>query len=60
MRLYDPETNEFFISRDVFFFEDKFPGLPDTAYVTPPVMQEDVMDNWLLPTLPSRGSTPAS
>lgn len=56
-RLYDLETNEFFISTDVVFFEDKFPGLKNTEYVTPPVMQDKSFDDWLLPTMQSRGSS---
>ncbi|XP_056849759.1 retrovirus-related Pol polyprotein from transposon RE2 isoform X2 [Raphanus sativus] len=48
-RMYDLDTNEFFISRDVVFFEDKFPGIDDATYVTPPTMQTDLpIDDWLL------------
>lgn len=56
-KLYDLETNEFFVSRDVTFLEDQFPGMPDTEYVSPPILQNNLMDDWLLPTLQSRGST---
>lgn len=62
-RLYDLETNEFFVSRDVVFLEDQFPGIKNTEYVTPPVMQDNSLDDWLLPTSQSRGSmlpTPAT
>lgn len=56
-RLYDLETNEFFISRDVTFFEDQIPGIANTGYVSPPVLQHnDPIDDWLEPTSPSRGS----
>lgn len=40
-RLYNMETNEFFISRDVIFFEDKFPGIESTSYVLPPILQNN-------------------
>lgn len=58
-RLYDIETHEFFISRDVIFFEDKFPGVKNTAYVTPPALQNTSFDDWLHPITLSRGSTSA-
>lgn len=35
------ETNEFFISRDVIFFEDKFPWIESTSYVLPPILQNN-------------------
>lgn len=44
-RLYDLETNEFFISRDVVFFEDQFPGMGTTEYFSPPRMQDNSMDD---------------
>lgn len=40
----------------LFFFEDQFPGMGTTEYVSPPRMQDNSMDDWLLPTLQSRGS----
>lgn len=57
-RLYDLERNEFFISRDVTFLEDTFPGIEDAPYVSPPVLQvNNPMDDWLAPVDMSRGST---
>ena len=56
-QLYDMDTNEFFISRDVTFCEDKFPGIDNTTYVTPPVMQDNSFDDWLESTMHSKGST---
>ena len=41
-RVYDLESNEFFTSRDVVFFEDKFPGIEKSVYVTPPTLQTDI------------------
>lgn len=56
-KLYDIENNEFFSSRDVVFFEDKFPGIESSTYVTPPVFQNNLpIDDWLLPSSPVRGS----
>lgn len=57
-RLYDLDRNEFFISRDVTFLEDTFPGIKDASYVSPPVLQIDTpIDDWLAPVDMSRGST---
>lgn len=57
-RLFDIDRNEFFVSRDVIFFEDKFPGIDDTSYVSPPILQvNEPGDEWLEPVLDSRGST---
>lgn len=57
-RLFDIERNEFFVSRDVTFFEEQFPGVTDTSYVSPPVMQTtEPIDDWLDPVLDLRGST---
>lgn len=48
-RVYDLESNEFFTSRDVVFFEDKFPGIEKSVYVTPPTLQTDIpVDDWLV------------
>ena len=48
-RLYDLESNEFFTSRDVVFFEDKFPGIEDSGYVWPPDLHTNLpLDDWLL------------
>ncbi|XP_057251842.1 uncharacterized protein LOC130591897, partial [Beta vulgaris subsp. vulgaris] len=58
-RLFDLETNEFFVSRDVQFFEDKFPylnSLPDEkralweAYFASPPVWEDANDDDTPPT----------
>ena len=57
-RMYDIETHKFFISRDVTFFEDQFPGVENTSYVSPPSLQQnEPIDDWLAPALTSRGST---
>ena len=57
-RMFDIDRNEFFVSRDVIFFEDKFPGIDDTPHVSPPVLQvNEPGDEWLDPILDSRGST---
>lgn len=57
-RLYDLDTHEFFESRDVVFSETKFPGVDDNEYVTPKLNALDpTIDDWLLPTLATRGST---
>ena len=48
-RLYDLQSNEFFTSRDVAFLEDQFPGIENSVYVKPPVIQTDLpADDWLL------------
>uniref|UniRef100_A0A0D2ZZS0 Retroviral polymerase SH3-like domain-containing protein n=1 Tax=Brassica oleracea var. oleracea TaxID=109376 RepID=A0A0D2ZZS0_BRAOL len=48
-RLYDVETNEFIVSRDVVFFEDQFPGIEDLPSVTVPVSQTALpIDDWLI------------
>lgn len=48
-RLYDLETNEFIISRDVVFMEDKFPGIDNSVSITPPILQTDFSpDDWLI------------
>lgn len=61
-RLYDIErNNKYFISRDVTFFENMFPGIEDASYVPPPVLQINTpSDDWLVLMSPSRGSTHSS
>ena len=47
--MYDLETNEFIISRDVVFFEDQFPGFENSVSVTPPILHTDLpLDDWQL------------
>lgn len=56
--LYDLETKDFFTSRDVAFSESKFPGVDTDDYVSPPLNHYDTtVDDWLLPNIPSRGSS---
>lgn len=56
-KLYDIDRNEFFISRDVTFFEDTSPGIQDATYVTHPVFQINTpSDDWLEPMNDIRGS----
>ena len=60
-KLYDLEHSEFFISRDVTFFEDTFPGIKDGSYVTNPVLQLNLpSDDWLKPMYVLRGCTPST
>lgn len=56
-RLYDIDRNEFFISRDIIFLEDMFPGIKDTSWVSPPILQVNTpSDDWLVPMLSFRGA----
>ena len=56
-RLFDIDRNEFFVSRDVTFIEDTFPGIDNTPYVSPPVLQtNEPVDDWLVKMSESRGS----
>ncbi|XP_021749717.1 uncharacterized protein LOC110715444 [Chenopodium quinoa] len=65
-RLYDLETNEFFVSRDVQFFEDKFPyleSLPDERrllwekYFANPPMWDYNDEEFLVNGAPMGGDT---
>lgn len=57
-RLYHLDTHEFFISRDVVFSEQKFPGVESIDYVSPPLNTSDPnFDDWLLPPSDLRGNT---
>lgn len=57
--VYDLDTNEFFISRDVTFVETEFPGFDDQEHVSPPLVQNDIaFDDWLLPSPTPTPSTP--
>lgn len=40
-RLYDLETDEIIISRDVVFMENQFPGIDNSVSITPPILQTD-------------------
>lgn len=69
-RLFDVENNEFFSSRDVIFFEDKFLGYSDHQSERPQVFSPDItVDEWMFPltsylpttlTAPSPSSTSTS
>lgn len=57
--LYDVETNEFFISRDVVFLEEEFLGI--TSQDHPQVSQlEFATDEWFLPVDAPASSTPVT
>lgn len=60
--LYDINTNEFFSSRDVVFFEDKFPSYSDSHSATPiPISPDLTIDDWTFPLISSTPlTTPSS
>lgn len=58
-KVYDMESNEFFVSRDVVFREDLFPFADPKPAVSPTVVDSVSDEDWIVTQLDERGSNDA-